>query len=74
MVVQTLKLGRQRFVLLKEKDYQALKAKSQGKAVSRTRRLSAQDRKDLAEARRILADPNEAPMPYAQVRKELGLR
>jgi prevent-host-death family protein len=32
-----------------------------------------EDRIDVAEARRILADPNEKPIPYADVRKDLGL-
>jgi len=31
------------------------------------------DRLDVAEARKRLADPNEVPIPYAKVRKELGL-
>ena len=74
MTVQTVKLGRERFVLLKEKDYRQLKAKALGaKPAVKRRRLTAQDRGDIAEARRRLADPNEKPIPYEQVRKELGL-
>jgi hypothetical protein len=74
MTVQTVKLGRERFVLLREKDYRQLKAKALGaKRVTKRRRLTAQDRGDIAEARRRLADPNEKPIPYEQVRKELGL-
>jgi len=37
------------------------------------RRLTAQDRGDIAEATRRLNDPKEKPIPYEQVRKELGL-
>jgi prevent-host-death family protein len=33
-----------------------------------------EDRVDLEEAKRILADPNEAPIPYRRVRKELKLK
>ena len=32
-----------------------------------------EDRLDAEEAKRRLADPNEVPIPYEQVRKELGL-
>jgi prevent-host-death family protein len=32
-----------------------------------------EDRGDLEEVRRILADPKEKPIPYRKVRKELGL-
>jgi len=32
-----------------------------------------EDRLDVEEAERRLADPNEVPIPYEQVRKELGL-
>ena len=31
------------------------------------------DRLDVAEARKRLADPNEVPIPYERIRKELGL-
>ena len=31
------------------------------------------DRFDIEEVERRLADPNEVPIPYEQVRKELGL-
>jgi hypothetical protein len=30
------------------------------------------DRLDVSEARKRLADPNEVPIPYGKVRKELG--
>jgi|GEM_PF-2550724 len=31
------------------------------------------DRLDVAEARKRLADPNEVPLPYERIRKDLGL-
>jgi hypothetical protein len=68
MTVQTLKLGRERFVVLREKDYRDLKAKA--RPVRAGRRLSAQDRGDIAEARRRSQEPAR---PYAELRKELGL-
>jgi len=68
MTVQTLKLGRERYVLMKEKDYRDLKAKA--RPVRTGRRLTAQDRGDIAEAQRRSHEPVR---PYAELRKELGL-
>ena len=68
MTVQTLKLGRTRFVLLREKDYRDLKAKA--RPVRTGHRLSAQDRSDIAEAMRRRDEPAR---PYNELRKELGL-
>jgi len=65
MTVQTVKLGGKRFVILPEKDYQQM-----SRALDQ---LSAQDQADIRLARNRLADPKETPLPYAQVRKELGL-
>jgi hypothetical protein len=76
MTVQTLKIGKERFVLLREKDYRALKAKvgKNGNITPRkTHRLSAQDRGDIAEAKRRLADPNDRSIPWEKAKKELGL-
>ena len=79
MTVQTVKLAGKKFVIVAEKDYRDLKAQAalaaNGAAHgrSKTRRLTAQDRGDIAQARRRLADPEEKPIPYEQVRKELGL-
>lgn len=79
MTVQTVKLGRERFVLLREKDYRQLKAKANGakaqgaKPVSKRRRLTAQDRGDIAEAKRRLADSADKEIPYEEARKQLGL-
>jgi hypothetical protein len=38
MTVQTIKVGRERFVLLREKDYRQLKAKAEGGTVPKRRR------------------------------------
>jgi hypothetical protein len=70
MTVQTVKLGRERFVLLREKDYRELKAKARQGPAARKKRPSAQDRGDIAEARRRRSEPAR---PYSQLRKELGL-
>ncbi|HSZ54637.1 MAG TPA: hypothetical protein VK797_03195 [Tepidisphaeraceae bacterium] len=71
MTVQTVKLGRERFVLLREKDYQELKAKAaQARPTRKAGRSSAQNRGDIAEARRRRP---EVTRPYSQLRKELGL-
>ena len=72
MTVQTVKLGRERFVLLKEKDYRQLKAKAaRQNGTKRSRKLTAQDRGDIAEAHRRR---NEPTLPYSELRKELGLK
>lgn len=75
MTVQTVKLGREKYVLLREKDYRLLKAKAEKvpSPRSKPRQLTAQDKGDIAEARRRVADPKEKPVPYEQLRKELGL-
>ncbi|HWE96385.1 MAG TPA: hypothetical protein VG269_20650 [Tepidisphaeraceae bacterium] len=73
MTVQTVKLGRDRFVILKEKDYRDLKSKaarSKAKPLGK-RRLTAQDKGDIAESRRRLKEPGGSPL--AQVRQRLGL-
>lgn len=76
MTVQTLKLGRERFVLLKEKDYEQLKARAKAASSRKSRKATFQQRQDagdIAEAVRRLNDPDEKPIPYERVRKELGL-
>jgi hypothetical protein len=72
MTIQTVKLGRERFVLLKEKDFRELKAKAaRHYSPSRPRRLTAQDKGDIAEARRRR---NKLAHPYSELRKEFGLK
>ena len=63
MTIQTLTLGRQKFVLVSAKDFQRLQ--------QRAEIISAQDRGDVTEARRRKA---KGPIrPYAELRKKLGL-
>jgi hypothetical protein len=69
MTVQTVKLGRERFVLLREKDYRQLMAKV--RPAPKRRRLSAQDRGDIAEAKRRAHEPS---VPLSAVRARLGRR
>jgi hypothetical protein len=76
MTVQTVKLAGKKFVIVAEKDYRDLKARAalaaNGTANGRTktRRLTAQDRGDIAEARRREHEPS---VPLEAVRKRLGL-
>ena len=72
MTVQTVKLGRERYVLLREKDYRRLKAKAEQGSRPRgeSRRLTAQDKGDIAEAKRREHEPS---IPLAAARKRLGL-
>jgi len=72
MTVQTVKLGRERFVLLREKDFRQLKARADSKSrpVVKPRRPSALDREDIALAKSRQSEPTR---PYSQLRKELGL-
>lgn len=56
--------------MLREKDYRDLKAKAAARPKLTGRRLSAQDRGDIAEALRRRDEPVR---PYAELRKELGL-
>lgn len=62
MAATKLTLGGKRFVVLPESEYQRLKAgdtrkgKSTPRAVSRGRAVTAQDRGDIAESKRRLAD------------------
>jgi hypothetical protein len=67
MTVQTLRLGRERFVVLKEADYRDLQARA--RPVRMVRKASAQDRADIAVALRRRGEPER---PYAELRSELG--
>ena len=72
MTVQTVKLGRERYVLLREKDYRQLKARAAQGLIPRqkSKRLTAQDKGDIAEAKRREHEPS---IPLEVVRKRLGL-
>lgn len=77
MAVQTLKLAGKKFVVVEEREYQQLKRQAKAAAPSKSRsrhRLTAQDRGDIAEAKRRLADPNQVPIPWEEVRNRLGQR
>lgn len=68
MVVQTLKLGGKRYVVLPEQEYQRL--------TKPAARGSLEDERDAARLRRRLAAMKrrgEKPVPYARARLELGL-
>jgi hypothetical protein len=69
MTVQTLKLGRERYVLMREKDFQSLTKKNKN-GNPRKSKGSTQDRGDVSEAKRR---QNEPSIPLAEVRKRLGL-
>jgi hypothetical protein len=73
MAATTLKLGGRRFVVVPESEYRQLKAKASrnGKEPRAKRRLTRQERGDVAEARRALADPRR--VPAAEVFQKLGL-
>ena len=83
MAAQTLTLAGKRFVILPESEYRKLRGKprANGRAKttsrrSRKHRMTAQDRGDVAEARRRLqtiAAGKDKLIPYEQVRRELGL-
>jgi hypothetical protein len=81
VTVQILKLQGERYVLLKEKDYRILKNKAGAAKTPKaspnppksTRRLTAQDRADAADALRRQNDPNDREIPYDEIRQRLGL-
>jgi hypothetical protein len=79
MTVQTLKLGGKRFVVVPEKAYRDLERRAKSASARRpakagaSQRAIARDRADVELAEKRLADPREKPIPYQQVRAELGL-
>jgi hypothetical protein len=75
MAAQTLTLGGKRYVILPEKEYRALRngSKSSNLKGPRRHRMTAQDWGDVAEAKRILANPNLKLIPLTKLKRELGL-
>jgi len=74
MTVQTVKLGGRDFVIVPKAHYRKMERwANAGKAMGKSRRSSAQDRGDVAEALRRLKDPADREIPYAEARKRLGL-
>jgi hypothetical protein len=78
MSVVKLKVDGKKFVLLPEKEYLALRRPASGsahrrrpKTPRRTSNPSREDRNDVAESKRRLAEGRAKP--YAQLRRELGL-
>jgi hypothetical protein len=73
MAAATLKLGRQTFVVIPQGEYRELKAKASrnGKTTKSKRRLTRQDRGDIAESMRRLAEPGR--ISHEQLKSELGL-
>ena len=68
-----LKLRGEKYVLLREKDFNTLKTKAESGKSRRGRRTTAQSRGDIAQASRRLNDPSDREIPYEQARKRLGL-
>lgn len=62
MTIQTLILGKRKFVVIPEKDFRRLQ--------SRAEEISTQDKGDVAEAKRRDREPS---VPLRAVRKRLGL-
>ena len=62
MTIQTLIIGKRKFVLIPEKDFRRLQSKAE--------QVSAQDKGDIAEAKRR---ERESSVPLHAVRKRLGL-
>jgi hypothetical protein len=77
MTVQTVKLAGKRFVIVPEADFRKLQRRASDTTVRKPARkpqkAEPRDQIDLEIARRRLSDPSEKPIPYEQVRKELGL-
>ena len=62
MTIQTLILGKRKFVVIPESDFRRLQCKAE--------EISAQDKGDIAEAKRREREPS---VPLRAVRKRLGL-
>ena len=73
MATQTLTLAGRKFVVIPQAEYRQLKAKAtgNGKAPKAKRRPSRQERGDVAESIRRLAEPDR--IPAAEGFQKLGL-
>ena len=65
MTVQTLKIGKEKLVVLREKDYRSLIRKLDSE--------DEQDAADVAEARRRMRTEGRKTIPWAQVKRKAGL-
>ena len=75
MIAKTLKLAGKEFVILSKRDYATLKDRASKWTAAnskRTHKMTIRDRADVAEAKRILADPSEKFIPWKEVRKRMG--
>ena len=71
MAPGTLTLSGKKFVVIPESEYRQLKARAgKGKGARANTRVSRQERGDIAESRRRLADPRRIPLE--DVARELG--
>lgn len=68
MVVGTFRINGQKFRIVPEKDYQAIRA-----AMREQLRQAKEDAADAAIAERRLKDPKRTTIPLAQLKAELGL-
>lgn len=75
MTVKSLKLGGRDYVIIPKKDFQYLqeRAKRTARPARRSRRLTEQERGDVAEAERRLGDSGDRAVPYEEARRRLGL-
>jgi hypothetical protein len=80
MAAQSLTLAGRKFVILPKSEYDKLRGRApkngaprKGTSKSRGHRMTGQDRGDIAEVKRRLADPNDKIIPYEEARKRLGL-
>ncbi len=77
MTTQTLTLAGRKFVLIPQAEYRQLQARAKatvarnGKATMTKRRLTKQDRGDIAESIRALADPRR--ISAEEVFRKLGV-
>jgi len=74
MGIQTIKVGRQKFIILAAKDFCDLQRRASVRKGKPSRRSDARDRADAELAAKRLTDPNERPVPCEAVRKKLGLQ
>ena len=71
-MVATLKIGKREFVVIPKREYEQFE-KWRATSKRARRRLSAEDRADLAVGRKRLNDPKEKRIPWSQVKKSAGL-
>lgn len=70
MAAKSVTLGGQKFVILPEAEYQTLRKRAGKRAVSKP---AEEDAEDVRVATERLNDPRDKAIPYAVLRKTLGL-